>query len=60
MVHISLIDSKVSSNFGLYIIVRDKGFDWGFWICFCCDFMVIQLYPTAEPKDCIYSVACEV
>ena len=41
-------------------MVRDKGFDCGFWICFCCDFMVVQLSPTAEPMDYIYSVACEV
>ena len=45
---------------GSIFIVRDKGFDFGFWICFCCNFMVVQLSPTAEPKDYIYSVACEV
>ena len=32
-----------------------------FWIwCFSYDFMVVQLSPTAEPKNYIYSVACEV
>ena len=28
---------------GSLFIVRDKGFDCGFWICFCCDCMVVQL-----------------
>ena len=45
---------------GSLFIVRDKGFDCGFWICICCDFMVVQLSIAAESKDCIYSVACEV
>ena len=35
--------------------------DCGFWIlCFCYDFIIIQLSRTTEPKDYIYSVACEV
>ena len=36
----------------------DKGF--GCHIYFYYDFIVIQLSQTAEPKDYIYSVACEV
>ena len=28
--------------------------------CFCYDFMVVHLSPTAEPKDYIYNVACDV
>ena len=45
---------------GSLFLVRDKGFYCGFGICFCYDFMVVQLSPTAEPKDYIDSVACEV